>query len=137
MDYRAIFFHKQATSARLRFLRFAHGSVCAPEPLPADAQLQAPIEGCSAAEAESVLEQLHSLYEFGEDSLQIETEFACDVLSDTATMPVLLVGIDRTDPPFELAEGMDASFIDLTQARGLPPLELQLLRQAYECVLGG
>ena len=38
-ENRLIFFHKQNTSARLRFLKFANGSVCAFEPLPALSQI--------------------------------------------------------------------------------------------------
>ena len=38
-ENRLIFFHKQNTSARLRFLKFANGSVCAFEPLPALSQM--------------------------------------------------------------------------------------------------
>ena len=44
---RLILFHKQATSARLRFLRLAHGGVCAPKPLPASTQVMESDVPCS------------------------------------------------------------------------------------------
>jgi hypothetical protein len=50
---------------------------------------------------------------------------------------ILLASITTVDPPFEEAEKSNAQFIDLTQARGLPPVELELLRSAYELILGG
>jgi hypothetical protein len=50
---------------------------------------------------------------------------------------IILGEITTIDPPFEEAEQAGASFIDLTQARGLPSVELELLRSAYELVLGG
>jgi hypothetical protein len=40
------------------------------------------------------------------------------------------------DPPLETARAQGNSFIDLTQARGLPPIDLALLRRAYEAILG-
>lgn len=39
MDYRVILYHKQATSARTRFLKFSHDSVCAFDSIPKLAQL--------------------------------------------------------------------------------------------------
>ena len=49
---------------------------------------------------------------------------------------MLLARFTAIDPPFSAAEQLGGAFIDLTQARGLPPLELDLLRRAYEVILG-
>ena len=40
------------------------------------------------------------------------------------------------DPPLDAAAAAGGEFIDLTAARGLPRVELELLRLAYEHVLG-
>ncbi len=39
IDHRLTFYHKQATSARTRFLLFEYGSICAFEKIPTLAQL--------------------------------------------------------------------------------------------------
>jgi hypothetical protein len=40
------------------------------------------------------------------------------------------------DPPFELAESLGGRFIAITEARGCPPAEMELLRQAYTALMG-
>ncbi len=139
MDTRVILFHKQSTSARTRFLRFdGSSSICAFEPLPANAILRdrgavddAPLHpgaAVSAAERELGLDR---------GGLEAEAEFSAVAEADGEPIPVFLVRFTATDPPFDLAEAHRGTFIDLTQARGLPEIELALLRRAYEAVLGG
>ena len=50
---------------------------------------------------------------------------------------VFLAGLTTIDPPLDKAETIGASFIDITQARNISQTELELLRTAYEFVLGG
>ena len=52
------------------------------------------------------------------------------------TIEVFLARFTDIAPPFDQAESRGAGFIDLTQARGMAPAELQLLRLAYELILG-
>jgi hypothetical protein len=52
-------------------------------------------------------------------------------------IPVFLARFTSIDPPFEIAERLDAEFIYLTQAADLVRLELDLLRSAYETIMGG
>jgi hypothetical protein len=49
---------------------------------------------------------------------------------------VFLARFTSIDPPFDWAEQHGARFIDLTRARGLRDVELQILRRAYEQILG-
>jgi hypothetical protein len=137
MDYRVILFHKQATSARLRFLRFGHGSVCAFESIPPLAQAHAGRQGSPAMHPAQVVRRLEQELGFESGSLHAEEGYRYVVEVPGAAIQVLLVAIGSTDPPFEAARKIDAEFIDLTQARELPPVELELLRGAYELVLGG
>lgn len=137
MDYRAILFHKQPTSARLRFMRFSHDSVCAFEPIPHLAQAHANQQPNPVMHPATVVQRLEREFGFEAGSLHAEQGYRYSVEVPDEQIQILLVGIDSTDPPFEQAEKIGAEFIDLTQARGLPPLELDLLRGAYELVLGG
>lgn len=137
MDYRAILYHKQATSARLRFLLFAHGSVCSPEPIPRLAQTHVRRQTDPALHPARVIRQVAENYGLDSESLQAEESYRFVVEVPNENIQVVLVAIDSIDPPFELAQRIGGRFIDLTQARGLPPVELELLRGAYELVLGG
>lgn len=138
METRIILFHKQSTSARTRFLRFANNSICAFEPLPDNTVL---LDATSSEEdtvhpgaAVSAAEERLGLARGG---LEAEAAFSATVEVGEQSMPVFLVRFTATDPPFEIAEATEATFIDLTQARGLPEIELALLRRAYEAVMGG
>jgi hypothetical protein len=110
---RLILFHKQKTSARTRFLRFAD-TVLACGPL-------------SAAEDRMALPA---------GSLEVVADFQRDVDTGDSTVPVVLAGFTSIDPPFAAAEAIGARFVPIIEARGLPPVELELLRHAYEVLIG-
>jgi hypothetical protein len=136
MDYRVILYHKQPTSARTRFLKFNHESVCAFEPLP---KLSARVTTLPSTvhHPAAILREIEVRLGLPPESLSNEAEYRQAVEVPGDTIEVLLARINMIDPPFETAERIDASFIDLTQARKLPQVELELLRVAYELVLGG
>ena len=69
-------------------------------------------------------------------SLESEGGFRAKVEAPGGLIEVFLARFTSIDPPFEWAEQQGAKFIDLTQARGLPAVELQILRRAYEQILG-
>lgn len=137
MDYRVILYHKQATSARTRFLKFAHESVCAFEPIPMPAQLLEEACGKMVNHPTAILQEVEQRLEFPAGSLKAEGEYRHTVEVPGRNIQIILASINTMDPPFEQAERSNACFIDLTQARGLPSVELELLRHAYELVLGG
>jgi hypothetical protein len=110
---RLILFHKQKTSARTRFLRFAD-TVLAFGPVPAAEERMALPVG----------------------SLEVVAEFEMDVDTADGTVPVLLAGFTSIDPPFASAEAIGGRFVAITEARGLPSAELELLRHAYEVLIG-
>lgn len=110
---RLILFHKQKTSARTRFLRFAD-TVLAFGPAPA-------VEVRMALPAGSI--------EFVDD-------FMGDIATPEGAVPVLLGAFTSIDPPFTAAEAIGGRFIAITEARGLPQVELDLLRKAYEILIG-
>jgi len=134
---RLIMYHKQSTSARTRFLRLAYGGVCGFEPLPKLSELAAEDPPTKVATHPAALvrdaEQRLGLPAGG---LELESGFRCRVDSAGEATQVFLARFTAIDPPFEVAAAQGGAFIDLTQARGLPPVELQLLRRAYEAILG-
>ncbi|HZV55485.1 MAG TPA: hypothetical protein VFF82_11145 [Rhodocyclaceae bacterium] len=110
---RLILFHKQKTSARTRFLRFPD-TVLARGPL-------------TVAEERMALPA---------GSLEVVADFRMDVDTVDGVVPVLLAGFTSIDPPFAAAEAIGGRFVAITEARGLPPVELALLRNAYEVLIG-
>ncbi|MGF1645018.1 MAG: hypothetical protein ACFCUJ_15375 [Thiotrichales bacterium] len=134
---RLLLAHKQSTSARLRFLRFAHGALAfAPlpalasvrdDPSPAPAAVHHPARYLLAAETQ---------LDLPEGSLKLEPEFRASVETPDGDVEIRLAYFTAIDPPFAVAEAHGARFIAITEARGCTPVELALLRRAYETVLG-
>jgi len=137
MDYRIILYHKQSTSARTRFVKFSYNSVCAFEPIPKLAQSIETIPENTVLLPSMVLKEAEEKLELEKGLLKAEGGYCHAVEVPGGSIQVILAAINTIDPPFEWAEKIDANFVDLTQARGLPPIELELLRHAYELILGG
>ena len=137
INYRVILFHKQSTSARLRFLKFSYNSVCAFESIPMPANVHADLQRPTAMHPAPVIQKAADELGLSIDDLKVEEGYRFDVEVPGEYIRILLVGITSMDPPFSEAEAIQARFIDLTEARGLPGIELELLRGAYEYLLGG
>ena len=138
---RIIFFHKHGTSARTRFLRFTDDTVCGFAPLP---QLSAimeegyiPKQPAVEAHPATMLQQGAQRLQLDRTVLALETQYNEWVDAPGGAIRILLARFTAIDPPFEAAEALGARFIDLTEARDLPSVELLLLRKAYEVILGG
>jgi hypothetical protein len=135
---RLIMYHKQSTSARTRFLKLAYGGVCGFAALPPEAMIdEAP--GASAkvvTHPAAVLRDAEVHLGLPSGSLEAEQGFRCAIAVGARRTEVFLARFTSMDPPFETASAHGSTFIDLTQARGLPPIELELLRRAYERILG-
>lgn len=136
---RLIFAHTQSISGRLRFVRFTHGMLGF-EPFAADAHV------CPEDDTPSpAVVTLPSIYLADAEkrlglpsgSLKIEPEFRLCVETGGTRTEVHLARFTTTDPPFEAITGAGARFIAITETRGCPQVELDLLRKAYEVILGG
>ena len=136
---RLIMFHQQATSARTRFLRLPHGGVCAFGALPAMSQVvdEPPDEGNLLQHPGRVVHDAEAWLGMDAGSLEAEGNFKAWVDVPGSPVQVFLARFTTIDPPFDEVGATSGSFIDLTQARGLPVAELGLLRRAYEFALGG
>jgi hypothetical protein len=139
-----VLYHKQRTSARLRFLRHAHGGICAEGPMPADARVETISGAAEAAGGGATLRTHPGMLLRGAEaalglprgSIEADGGFRCRVLVNGAPADVHLAHFSDIDPPTGAAAAAGAEFIELTAARGLPRPELELLRLAYEHVLG-
>lgn len=139
---RLIFYHKQHTSARLHFLKFASGSICAFDPLPELSQvLDSTINRYDDDDNNIVVHPARLLREAGDklgldiESLKVQGGYHARVDTSNGAVQVYLAELTTMDPPFELAADINAEFIELAQARNLTAVELELLRLAYEYVM--
>ena len=71
-----------------------------------------------------------------EGAIEAVAEFQCWVDTPEGDVPVLLAAFTAIDPPFDAAERTHSRFISITESRNLSDVERDLLRRAYEHVLG-
>lgn len=133
---RLILLHKQRTSGRVRFLCLSSG-VVAFTPLPALAALRgedyAPTVHCHPT---ALIREAELQLGLPEGAIEAEAEFAAWVDTPAGDIPVLLGAFTAIDPPFAAAERTAGRFIAITESRSLSEVERDLLRRAYEHVLG-
>lgn len=133
---RIVLLHKHGTSGRVRFLCLSSGIV-AFRPLPEPAVLH--------DEDYSPTLQVHPTAFIREAELQLglpeggivaEAEFQAWVATPNGDIPILLGCFTGIEPPFAAAERTSSRFIAITESRPLSEIERNLLRRAYEHVLG-
>lgn len=140
-DARFVFYHKQATSARMRFMVFDTGSVLSGAPLP----------------TLSVLEEVERDYDeetivafpanglgavvdgMGIDKKDVAMKFpdVATVQTPQANLPVHGVQFTNIDPPFDEIEKVGGKFIEMTQARQLHHVDMEIVRRIYVHEMGG
>jgi len=144
---RVILYHKQSTSAMTRFFRLnsekAGEGVLVGRPLPQLATLIGSDESSSADVAGvvphpgAIATEIEKWLALPAGSLQVDGDFMQLVEIPGAVVRVYLMRFTTIDPPFERAEAVDAAFVPLTQTRGLPPVQMELLRTAYATIMEG
>lgn len=133
---RLLLLHKQKTSGRTRFLRLPAGVVCF-DPLPELSSLRDEGQGAAVLpHPAAVVKEAEAKLGLNPGDIEPEGEFHCWVDTPEGDVAVLMGGFTTIDPPFAAAEALGGKFIQLTEARGLSPVELAILRRAYEYVLG-
>ncbi len=133
-----IIHHKHFTSARLRFLRYAEGSVLAFTRLPQLAALiEDPDDTVVVTHPGRLLRDAEKRLGLPQGSLELEREFHLSVETPSGERPIFLARLTTIDPCFDEASAIGADFIHITEARTLPRVELELLRHAYTTVMGG
>lgn len=131
---RLLFFHKQGSSARTRFVRWPHGML-AFAPLPAGAVLQESAPAVRRHPADLIKDAARKLG-LPDSALRAETDFDAAFDTPAGAIPVLLMQFATLDPPFAAVEALGGRFIAITEARDCAAAELQLLRRAYEIIIG-
>jgi hypothetical protein len=133
---RLILVHKQKTSGRLRFLRLPHGIVAfAPLP-PASALMEHAVTSQVVHHPAVFLRAAETQMGLPAGSLMHEPEFQATVDTPDGPAVVHLAIFTSIDPPFDEAAALGGSFIAITEAAGGMAVEMDLLRRAYEVLLG-
>ena len=128
---RLILVHKQSTSARVRFVCFAHG-ISAFEALPSDASFDETAPAPKVVHHPAVyLRVAEARLGLAEGSLRHEPEFVATVQTSDESIAVNLAVFTSIDPPFDAVEALGARFIAITEARNFSEVELGLLQHAY------
>jgi hypothetical protein len=133
---RLIILHKQSTSARVRFMSLGE-SVLAFTPLPEMATLREESYSPTVQfHPTAALRAAEKQLDLPEGGLEPVPEFCVWVDTPGGDQAVLLAACTSIDPPFAAAEKQGGKFIAMTEARRLPLVERELLRRAYEHLLG-
>ncbi|MDD2816126.1 MAG: hypothetical protein PHP00_10390 [Thiotrichaceae bacterium] len=136
-DARVLIYHKHPTSARTVFLRL-NNSVCLFEPLPELSQLlEVPVDSPVLIHPAPLLTAAEQFFGMNSGALEWDKEFHAQLDVPHGLVAVFLARCKLMDPPRELVAEKAAKFIALTEARGLPPVELELLRRAYSVIMEG
>jgi hypothetical protein len=138
-DPRLILYHTQAISARTRFVRFDHSGICGFSALPETITFTDAVTHTSSklvSHPAFLLRDAEQRLQLHPGALEAQTRFRVTMMSPQWVIEVRLARFTTLDPPFAEIEGVGGAFIALTEARGLPPVELELLRLAYERILG-
>ncbi|SMF96518.1 hypothetical protein SAMN02949497_3918 [Methylomagnum ishizawai] len=137
---RFLLYHLQPISARLLFMRHASGSVLAPRPLPF---LTNPIEDDPPQSKLDLIQQvtlgmrLNASLGFEPGMLVVEPDFLRRAEIPRAVVDLHLARFTSHDPPHEAARLKGAVFQPITELRGGHPVEMAMLRWAYEYLLAG
>jgi hypothetical protein len=136
MDTRFLLLHKQGTSGRLRYLSLPAG-VALFTPLPADAALR-PEDWSPTVQVHpsAPLREAELRLGLAEGAIESVPDFHCWVDTPAGDVAVLLGAFTGIDPPFDAAERLGGRFITIAEARALSAIERDLMRRAYEHVLG-
>ena len=133
---RLIILHKQSTSARVRFMTLGD-SVLAFSPLPETAALRAEDYSPTVQfHPTAALRAAEKTLELAEGALEPVPEFCVWLDTPAGDQAVLLAACTSIDPPFAAAEKQGGKFIAITEARRVPQIEREILRRAYEHLLG-
>lgn len=139
---RLIVYHKQSTSARLRFLRFAGPTVCVFGALPrlaavVDEEDMKRFDPAVVPHPAPLVGRMEKQLALPAGSVELDGDFMARVDVPDGPLTIYLAHFTTIDPPFASAQAQGGEFIDLTQGRDLPPPELELLRRVYSHVMGG
>lgn len=136
---RLIMYHKSGSSGMTKFLRQDNKTVCAFSALPILSTVldkhERPIDEKILSHPSPLIKQAAEWLGMEQASFELDSEYCEKVDVADGPLTVYLVRFKTIDPPQANAEKVGGRFITLTEAVGLPPAEMELLRRAYEVIM--
>ena len=133
-------YHKSPSSGMTKFLRCDNKTICAFEALPRLSTVmereERPKDEKLLSHPSPLLRQAAEWLGVEQSELELESEYREKVDVANGPLTIYLARFKGIDPPQASAERVGGRFITLTEAVGLPPAEMELLRRAYEVIMG-
>lgn len=134
---RVILCHFDSYSTALLFARYGSG-VLAPAPLPAAASaMPKPGDAGERHAPGAVLAALVTQYRLDPTQLNLDDDFQAWMSSDRGPIRIHLARFTTFDAPRQAIEPHGGVFKPISEMRGLPTIELNLLRQVFNLIMGG
>jgi hypothetical protein len=133
---RVILCHFDSYSAALLFARYG-SSVLAPSPLPEAARdMPAPDDDSEQHAPDAVLNALAAKYGLNAAQLKMDDDFQAWRTGDTGPIRIHLARFTGLDAPHAAIEPLGGAFKPISQMRGMPVTELDLMRQVFNLIMG-
>jgi len=134
---RVILCHFDSYSTALVFARYG-SSVLAPAPLPeAASAMSEPGDATERHAPGAVLDALVAQYRLDPTQLRLDDDFQAWMSSDCGPIRIHLACYTTLDAPHQAIETLGAVFKPISELRGVPMIELNLLRQVFNLIMGG
>ena len=135
-DRRLILYHKHPSSARTLFLRLEE-TICQFDSISTTSRVVEKYIGEDQVteDLSELLIDVEQRLGISKGSLEINRDFKVIINDSDNLIEVYLARFTTLDPPEEKLVEQRGKFIAITEARCLPPNELELLRLAYSAIM--
>ena len=134
---RVILSHYDSYSAALVFARYG-ASILATTPLPQSAApMSAPGDVADQHDPGTVLAAIVAQAGLDPAQLKLDNDFQEWMSSDSGPIRLHLVRFTTLDTPRQAIEPLGGVFKSISEMRGLPMIELNLMRQIFNLTMGG
>ena len=134
---RVILSHYDSYSAALVFARYG-ASILATTPLPQSAApMPAPGDATELHDPDAVLAAIVAQAGLDPAQLRLDEGFQEWMSSDSGPIRLHLVRFTTLDTPRQAIEPLGGVFKSISEMRGLPMIELNLMRQIFNLTMGG
>mgnify|MGYP001568965559 CR=1 FL=1 len=134
---RVILCHFDSYSTALLFARYGSG-ILAPAPLPEAASVMPePGDASGRHTPGAVLDALVAQYRLDPTQLRLDDDFQAWMSGDRGPIRIHLARFTTFDAPRQAIEPHGGVFKPISEMRGLPMIELNLLRQVFNLIMGG
>ena len=134
---RVILCHFDSYSTALVFARYG-SSILAPAPLPESAAPM-PVPGDTTEQHSpgAVLDALVAHFGIAPAKLNLDDRFQAWMTSDSGPIRIHLVRFTTLDAPHQAIEPFGGVFKPISEMRKMPMIELNLMRQVFNQIMGG